>query len=412
MSDPTSLAQKYLDALSAHDAAALEALFDEQIMLRHWGTQGLDRFRGAGFVLDVYKQEWAGWHNPKFVTLSQTVSENRAALEYRVQVVENARLVEYNRAEFLQLAGEKITAIDSYFPAPIPSGPRDDTAVLQVDESNIDAMLESLRYSFDVRDWMPPDTLGRLSLRSGFFAGKQTHPASNFFFNARWTEQDADAEIEKAIESFRQREAGFCWFVSPLDTPADLGERLLKHGLVFAGTAATMVRIGLGELENIPTNPNLEVVQVPPDRMDLFDQAAAVGVEGFHLPQERLDQMRQSWLDLAANPAMAERERTYLARLDGKPVGYAALQLQGGHAYLNGAATLPEYRGQKIYSTLLRKRLEDTRAFGYHLATIDAEPMSRRVVTRFGFKEYGKVLIYVWMPVIDMEVIRQIVPDE
>lgn len=412
MADILTLAQKYLDALAAHDAAALQTLFDEQIMLRRWGTQGLDRYRGARFVLDVYQAEWAQWQNPQFTALSQTTSDSRAAIEYHVQVVEQGRLVEYNRAEFLHISGDAIAAIDSYCPAPIPSGPRDDTPIVEVDESNIDALLESLRYSFDVREWMPPDAMSRVSVRGGYFSGNQTHPASNFFFNARWGEQDADAMIEQAINFFRQRDAGFCWYVSPLDTPADLGERLAKHGLVLAGTAATMVRIGLDDLENIPTNPNLQLIQVPTDRPDLFDEAVAVGAACFHLPPEQIDRMRQGWLDRAANPALNNRERTYLARLDGKAVGYAALQLQGGHAYLNGGATLPEYRGQKIYSTLLRKRLEDTRDFGLHLATIDAEPMSRRVVTRFGFKEYGKVYIYVWMPVIDMEVIRQIVPDE
>jgi ribosomal protein S18 acetylase RimI-like enzyme len=123
--------------------------------------------------------------------------------------------------------------------------------------------------------------------------------------------------------------------------------------------------------------------------------------------------MRTSWRERTAKPELAKKERTYLARLNGRAVGYAEMHMPGaGHAYLGGAATLPEFRGQRIYSTLLRRRLEDARELGLRMATIDAEPMSRRIVTRYGFKEYGKIAIYAWMPVMDMEVIRNLVPDE
>ena len=49
---------------------------------------------------------------------------------------------------------------------------------------------------------------------------------------------------------------------------------------------------------------------------------------------------------------------------------------------------------------------------GYHIAALHTEPMSRRVVSRYGFKEYVPFQIYAWMPVIDMDVIRSLAPDE
>lgn len=72
----------------------------------------------------------------------------------------------------------------------------------------------------------------------------------------------------------------------------------------------------------------------------------------------------------------------------------------------------PEYRGRKVYSTLLKRRLAAARERGYHLAAIDAGPMSKRVVERHGFKEYGTVYVYGWMPEMDPEVIKTLVPDE
>jgi GNAT superfamily N-acetyltransferase len=72
---------------------------------------------------------------------------------------------------------------------------------------------------------------------------------------------------------------------------------------------------------------------------------------------------------------------------------------------------MPEFRGQKVYSTLLRHRLENARAHGYHLTAINAEPMSRRIVARYGFKEYARMYIYGWMSVIEVEVIKSLVPQ-
>jgi predicted acetyltransferase len=111
------------------------------------------------------------------------------------------------------------------------------------------------------------------------------------------------------------------------------------------------------------------------------------------------------------NEKFREREINYLGTLSGQPVSFGRLELKSGVAYLGGAATLPHFRGQKAYSTLLRRRLEDARAHGYHIAAINAEPMSRRIVTRYGFKEYARMYIYGWMPVMDVEVIKSLVPQ-
>ena len=74
--------------------------------------------------------------------------------------------------------------------------------------------------------------------------------------------------------------------------------------------------------------------------------------------------------------------------------------------------TLPEYRTQKVYSSLLRRRLETARDAGYNVATIHAEPMSRRVVARYGFEPQALFDVYAWMPVIDAAVIATLVQDD
>ena len=48
---------------------------------------------------------------------------------------------------------------------------------------------------------------------------------------------------------------------------------------------------------------------------------------------------------------------------------------------------------------------------GYHVAAINAEPLSRPIVAKYGFKEYARIYIYGWMPVIDVDVIKSLVPQ-
>jgi hypothetical protein len=59
----------------------------------------------------------------------------------------------------------------------------------------------------------------------------------------------------------------------------------------------------------------------------------------------------------------------------------------------------------------VRLRLEVARSKGYQLAVINAEPLSRPIAARCGFKEYARAYIYGWMPVIDLDVIKSLVPQ-
>ena len=145
---------------------------------------------------------------------------------------------------------------------------------------------------------------------------------------------------------------------------------------------------------------------------EALEAALQIAARCFNWTPEQVDERRAFMFERVTNPEISQYELAYLARLAGVPVAEAHLILKGSIAYLGGAATLPEYRGRKIYSTLLKRRLQDARERGFVLAAIDAEPMSKRVVERYGFKEYGKNLLYAWMPVIDMDVIRSLVPDE
>ena len=78
----------------------------------------------------------------------------------------------------------------------------------------------------------------------------------------------------------------------------------------------------------------------------------------------------------------------YLARLDGDPVGEAAMRLDGDLAQLAGAGTLPRARGRGVQRALLQRRLADARRAGCTLAVVTTAPgtRSQENVMRRGFQ--------------------------
>lgn len=77
----------------------------------------------------------------------------------------------------------------------------------------------------------------------------------------------------------------------------------------------------------------------------------------------------------------------YLARLDGEPVGEAAMRIDGDLAQLAGAGTVPRARGRGVQKALLHRRLADARAARCTLAVVTTAPGTRSQgnVMRRGF---------------------------
>ena len=78
----------------------------------------------------------------------------------------------------------------------------------------------------------------------------------------------------------------------------------------------------------------------------------------------------------------------YLARIDGLPVGEAALHVDDRLALLAGSGTLPAYRGRGVQKALVQRRLHDARDAGCDFAVVVTAPGSRSQdnVMRRGFE--------------------------
>jgi ketosteroid isomerase-like protein len=413
MPNTKQIADQFIAVFEANQSERYEAVLHEDASLRVWRWDGGEAHRPRARVIQCLMDERSAWPDATLEVFHTLADEEHVAMEFRIQATEQGRYVEHNRSVWLTIRNGRVQTIDLYCAEPLPSARRKGwiaPATLTDDELN--QLFATFPYSFDVHEWVWPNMSGRTSLRGGVFGSGNPHPGSNGVGWVRWTAEEADAKIQAMIESHRQRNIGFQWFVGPYDTPADLRARLEQHGFMLAGDMAVMARAGLGDCSDIRINPHVTVEVLDGSDIEAIEAALQISARGFNLTSSQVDEQRAGFYERVRDPKFQAEELNYLARLDGAPVAHASLLLRMGIAYLNGASTLAAHRNQQVYATLLRRRLEDAYVRGYRIAAIDAAPMSRRVVSRYGFKEYAKIYIYGWMPEMNAQVIRALVPQD
>ena len=91
-----------------------------------------------------------------------------------------------------------------------------------------------------------------------------------------------------------------------------------------------------------------------------------------------------------------QKFRTYLALLDGKPVGTSQLFLSEGVAGIYNVTCKPEARGQGIGSAITLAPLLEARQMGYRIGILQASKEGYDVYRRLGFQDYGKLSVYLW----------------
>ena len=411
MSDVTQLVQDFLAAIASNNPTQFEAVLSEDVGLRLNRWDGREIYRPRKRVMQRFMDEWSSWPDPSLEGFDIVGTGDRVAVEFRIQATENDRYVEHNRSAFLTIQADKIHVIDLYCPEPLPSAHRKNwIAPADLTSDELAQLFDAMLRSGDPREYIYPNSSGRLSLRGGQWGSGTAHPSSNGVGGMRWSADEADQKIEEIIAYHRERNIGFEWWVGPFDTPLDLRERLERHGLILAGDAATMAHTHLDQLE-IPVNVQVEIEVLDGYNEASIDAMLRMMIVCFNMPADEVAERRPVWVERMRDPKEREIHTNYLARLNGEPAGFGRLSLRGGLGYLSGGAVLPEFRGQHVYSTLLRRRLEHARTQGYHIVAIQAEPLSRPIVTRCGFKEYTRTYIYGWMPVMDIDVIKSLVPQ-
>jgi hypothetical protein len=208
-----------------------------------------------------------------------------------------------------------------------------------------------------------------------------------------WLDENSiEQAIMDQITFFQQRGQSFEWKVFDYDQPRDLVQRLAQRGFeVESPPDAIMVL----EIEKAPERlhqPALRSVirlQEPAQAADVAIVQQGVWGEEVAWLQEYLSEGLSEW---------PERQSVYVIYQEWQPIsaGWIYFPENSQFASLWGGSTLEEHRGRGCYLSLLAVRLQEAAARGVKYLTVDASPMSRPILERFGFIKIAEATRTVW----------------
>jgi len=161
--------------------------------------------------------------------------------------------------------------------------------------------------------------------------------------------------------------------------------------LTFKESFAVEMAIDLAKLrDNTRTNDDLEII--PVEDNDVLKKWVHVATSGFGMSPE----VEDIWYGFFAETVFDNPFRTYLAMLNGKPVGTSQLFTSGGVAGVYNVSSIPEARGQGIGSAITLAPLFEARERGYHVGVLQASSMGYNVYRKLGFDDFGKLSVFLW----------------
>lgn len=201
-----------------------------------------------------------------------------------------------------------------------------------------------------------------------------------------------DQLIEDALAHFKSLNIKRLSWLAEEGVPADeLKKQLIAKGLTFRESFAAEMAVHLMDLQENIIIPNSLTIELVTDAKVLRKWIHIASI-GFGVDSDA----EEVWFDFFTETAYAHPFRTYLASLNGEPVGTSQLFTSAGVAGIYNVTCLPQARGQGIGSALVLAALQDARALGYRIGILQASTLGYKVYQRLGFQDFGKLSVYLW----------------
>jgi ribosomal protein S18 acetylase RimI-like enzyme len=216
-------------------------------------------------------------------------------------------------------------------------------------------------------------------------------PFLNVVFRTRLPTSEADELIGATLAYFRTRQVeSLTWWAEAESVCPRLDQVLIGQGLMFeeggTGMAADLTALPA----DLPQVAGL-TVRLVEDEVGWQDWVQVMR-RGFGLPERSERRLYDLFAGLAGTAPM----QSYLASLNGRPVGTAQLFLGAGVAGIYQVTCLAEARRQGIGTAVTWAALRAARAQNYRIAILQASEQGYGVYRGLGFQSYGKLNQYVW----------------
>lgn len=203
-------------------------------------------------------------------------------------------------------------------------------------------------------------------------------------------DRDPDAVIARVAETFLIRDVPFMWIHRPSDQPADLGARLVAHGLSL-GETATGMDLELDSYRPQPNRSGAELVEVTEDP-GLHDYEELIRTYWSVPDSERalIQTLHRYWTG-ARSPGLR-----FVAYLEGQPVGKLFLNLEELPAQVGvyGVAVQTEARGRGVARALMDEALARAQALEARRCILHSSEMALPMYRKMGFVERCLLPVY------------------
>ncbi len=211
---------------------------------------------------------------------------------------------------------------------------------------------------------------------------------------ARFRGANTDVRVREVLRFFQSRNRPMTWITGPSTRPADLGERLVGHGLVHLKDELGMA-VELDDLRDLPSVPAGFRHERVLDE-DRFEDFVRVHAEVHDLTP---NQARRLFEGVRAEGFTPESpQRLYIGYLHGHPATASMMFLSETAAGIYAVATLPAVRRQGLGGAMTAAPLAEAQSEGYRIGTLTASAMGSSLYQRIGFREYCKIRFYALDP--------------
>jgi GNAT superfamily N-acetyltransferase len=238
--------------------------------------------------------------------------------------------------------------------------------------------------------WVPDDPSRMVFHGVGFSFVQQGRSA--WVHRLRLPENDDD-EVQRvmnhvdAILSIRELQEA-TWWLGEQTTPSYLADYLAELGLEADDPpelrSLTIARAPAGE-------PKVEVEVRRASTVEDFLQGLEIDWEAFGIAEDerklRRAEARDAWPRYQLDGTLS----VYVAFVDDEPVGFGRDVFTRHGVIMLGGATLPEARGQGVYTALVLARWAHAVERGAQRLVVSAGPQSAPVLEHLGFEPIGKV---------------------
>ena len=215
-------------------------------------------------------------------------------------------------------------------------------------------------------------------------------PGTNYVLYSRLQPETADPTIGTQINEMQAFGGPISWKVYSHDLPADLADRLERHGFVSDTPAPTLILDLSTDSTSLVSSGGADIRRLS-DSSQLIDVVAVeeqVWHEDFAWVIDRFSlEMEQ--------PGFIE---IFVAYVDETPASTGWIHFQPGSQFASlwGGSTLEAHRGKGLYTAILAERVHAARLRGRRYVTVEAEPASQRILLHHGFEELSMTRTFTW----------------